>query len=626
MSVSPAPRLEPGAVLAGYRLERLLGEGGMGLVYEATQLSLNRTVALKIVAPALSADTAFRARFRREGLVQARLEHPNIVTVYESGEWQDVLFLAMRLVEGPPLKELIIARELDVGRSLRILVPIAGALDAAHEQRLVHRDVKPQNILVGADDHPYLADFGLTKGPDATAHTRTGSVMGSLDYISPEQIRGEPATSSSDVYALAAVLFECLTRVVPYPRESDAALLYAHVNDPPPSVLASEPNLPPGLDDLIARAMSKEPADRPRTASALMHEASVLLEGVDPALFAGGPRPATRPRNDAELDATLNVGAPVAPSEQSRRRLSRRGRFAAALGVATVVIAVGGFETGHASNKGSSRAESTTHGGPVAVTVPSTWRAPVQTPTIPGLAIRDPLAREDPASGGLLVAGMAPGGGGARLLPASLLAKVRALPAGEPVKLGKGEALRYRNVSVAGMARPVTLVVAPNSSGVTAVGCVSPEVASAAFQHACERAAASLRVSNANALKLGPYAEYGRALAGADQQLRFSAQRSRDLASAGSRSAQAGRARALAGEQAAAAARIAKAPAGPDARALNATLEAAATATASGYRAMASAAGSGDEIAYDAARRRTEDGLRAEHTALEHLRAAGYGG
>src|SRR5580658_6861443 len=159
-------------VIAGYRLNRLLGEGGMGVVYEATQLSLDRTVALKLVAPGLSADVEFRARFRREGLIQARVEHPNIVTVYEAGEYEGTLFLAMRLVRGPSLKEMIAAGELDAWRTLRILRAVAYALDNAHEAGLIHRDVKPHNSLVGSGDHPYLADFGITKLLDATAITR----------------------------------------------------------------------------------------------------------------------------------------------------------------------------------------------------------------------------------------------------------------------------------------------------------------------------------------------------------------------------------------------------------------------------------------------------------------------
>jgi hypothetical protein len=265
--------LEKGTTLAGYRIEGILGQGGMGVVYEATQLSLDRTVALKLLATNLGDDDAFRERFRREGLLQAGIEHPNIVTVYEAGESEHGLFMAMRLVRGPNLKDMIVSRELDAGRALRILRPIADALDTAHESGLIHRDIKPQNILVGGRDHAYLADFGLTKVSGEKGLTKTGQFVGTLDYISPEQIRGKTATAASDIYALAAVLYESLTGIVPFPKDSEAAVLYAHMSDEPPSVTEARPELPDALDEVIRRSMSKEPEDRPQTATALMDDA-----------------------------------------------------------------------------------------------------------------------------------------------------------------------------------------------------------------------------------------------------------------------------------------------------------------------------------------------------------------
>src|SRR4051794_22033811 len=245
----------------------------MGVVYEATQLSLNRTVALKLLAGQLGDDPAFRERFRREGLLQAQIDHPNIVTVYEAGDTDEGLFLAMRLVRGPNLKDMIISRELDAGRSLRILTPVADALDAAHAEGLIHRDIKPQNILVSGRDHAYLADFGLTKAPGEKSLTKTGQFVGTLDYISPEQIRGKSASKQSDIYALAAVLYECLSGVVPYPKDSEAAVLYAHMSDEPPSVTEARPDLPGALDEVIRKAMSKDPEQRHQSASELMRDA-----------------------------------------------------------------------------------------------------------------------------------------------------------------------------------------------------------------------------------------------------------------------------------------------------------------------------------------------------------------
>ena len=272
--------LAPGDTVAGYRIDGILGRGGMGVVYTATQLSLNRTVALKFLADILGDDPDFRERFRREGLIQAALDHPHIVPVYEAGEVDDGLFLAMRLVRGENLKELIVSGRLSVARTLRVLGPIADALDTAHEAELIHRDIKPQNILVGGRDHAYLADFGLTKEAGATGVTKTGQFVGTFDYVSPELISGHPGDRRSDLYALAAVLFECLTGQVPFVRASDAALLYAHVADPVPTVTALREDLPAAIDGVIAQALAKDPDARHASATAMIDEAAAALADV----------------------------------------------------------------------------------------------------------------------------------------------------------------------------------------------------------------------------------------------------------------------------------------------------------------------------------------------------------
>ena len=265
--------LEPGTQVAGYRIEGVLGHGGMGIVYSARQIALERLVALKILAPQLSADESFRQRFRREGQIQAAIDHPHIIPVYEAGEIDGALFITMRLVRGPTLKDLIIARQLEAARTLRLLKPIAQALDAAHEVDLIHRDIKPQNILVGLRDHPYLADFGLTKGTNEIGLTRTGQFVGTTDYVAPEQIRGEAASPATDVYSLAGVLYECLTGVVPYAKPSDAAVLFAHMTEAPPLVTDQRPDLPAALDEVVARGMAKDAAARQARASDLVDEA-----------------------------------------------------------------------------------------------------------------------------------------------------------------------------------------------------------------------------------------------------------------------------------------------------------------------------------------------------------------
>jgi serine/threonine protein kinase len=269
--------LPRGARVAGYEVEGVLGRGGMGTVYEARQLSLGRQVALKVLALTPAMDDSFKQRFRREGRIQAAIDHPNIVTVFEAGEWEEALFIAMRLVRGPNLKELTIAGGLETERTLRILTPIADALGAAHQAGLTHRDVKPQNILVGEGDHPFLVDFGLTKGLGDTGLTRAGEFVGTIDYTAPEQIRGQDATAAADVYSLGAVLYECLTGTVPFPKHADAAVMFAQLSEPPPLVTGERPELPPAIDDVVGRAMAKDPQERYATPSELMGAAERAL-------------------------------------------------------------------------------------------------------------------------------------------------------------------------------------------------------------------------------------------------------------------------------------------------------------------------------------------------------------
>ncbi len=298
--------LDKGTTLAGYRINGILGQGGMGVVYEATQISLNRTVALKVLAPHLSQDITFRERFQREGQIQAGIDHDHIVTVYDSGDSDHGFFIAMRLIRGPNLKDMIVSRELDPGRTLRILSPIASALDTAHAAGLIHRDVKPQNVLVGGRDQAFLADFGLTKGTGEKSLTKTGQFVGTFDYVSPEQIKGERATTKSDVYALAAVLYECFTGVVPFPKDSEAAVLYAHMADDPPKITEHRPELPASLDAVIAAGMAKDPDDRQPSAGELLLDTNRAFTRRMRAAFTP-PGPLETPQETGIRQAEVDV-------------------------------------------------------------------------------------------------------------------------------------------------------------------------------------------------------------------------------------------------------------------------------------------------------------------------------
>jgi serine/threonine protein kinase len=269
-----------GRVLAGNRIEALVGEGGMGMVFRATHLRLNRTVALKILPPALSADEAFRRRFEREAAIAASLEHPNVVPIYDAGHSDGVLYLSMRFVAGEDLGAVLRHEgRLDVGRLCSLLAPVADALDAVHEAGLVHRDVKPGNVLIANGAHQsrsrggpqvYLCDFGIAKGPSGSDLTSAGQFVGTLQYSSPEQIEGGWLTGRSDQYSLACLTFRCLTGQVVYPRTEAAAVIYAHLTADPPLPSRARADLPLSVDAAVTRATAKNPDHRFPSCSAFI--------------------------------------------------------------------------------------------------------------------------------------------------------------------------------------------------------------------------------------------------------------------------------------------------------------------------------------------------------------------
>jgi hypothetical protein len=303
------PRLQPGSVFAGYRIESLLDRGGMGVVYKAVDVDLERTVALKIIAPEHTQDATAVARFKAEARLAASLEHPNIVPIHRGGEEHGILYLAMRFVPGTNLRHVIDRGPMALTRIARIVTDVADALDAAHALGLVHRDVKPANILVSGQpehEHVYLADFGLTKRLGSVgALTRTGSWVGTPDYVAPEQIQGHVVDCRADVYSLGCVVYEMLTGHVAYEKDTDVAKLWAHVADPPPMPSAQRPDLVHAFDEVVARATAKDPGDRYPTAGDLAT-----------AVRRAGAEQAQREREAAEqpteLGAVLGPPAPVA--------------------------------------------------------------------------------------------------------------------------------------------------------------------------------------------------------------------------------------------------------------------------------------------------------------------------
>ena len=260
--------LAPGTMVAGYRIEGQIGAGGMAVVYRARDERLGRQVALKVLAPSLASDTEFRTRFIRESRSATAVEHPHIIPVYTADEADGILYIAMRLVNGGDLSSLVRRTgPLAPGQTAGFISAVASALDAAHAIGLVHRDIKPGNMLLdeasGLPDHVYLSDFGLTKSAESgTALTATGSFMGTPDFVAPEQISGARVDGRTDQYALGCVAVYLLTGHPPFKRGETMALLWAHMQEPPPSLSALRPELPPAVDPVIARAMAKSPDER----------------------------------------------------------------------------------------------------------------------------------------------------------------------------------------------------------------------------------------------------------------------------------------------------------------------------------------------------------------------------
>ena len=320
-----ALNLQAGTVFAGHRIDELIGRGGMGVVYRATQLVLERTVALKLVAPERAVDEGFRERFKRESRLAASIDHPHVITIFEAGESDGQLYVTMRFVDGTDLDELL-AREgaLPPSRAAEIVAQVASALDAAHAHGLVHRDIKPANVLLaptGGGDHAFLTDFGLTKRVEGTERlTQTGQWIGTLDYASPEQIAGQGVDARTDVYALGCLLFKAVTGSVPFTREDDVAKLWAHVNDAPPAPSEARGGVPPALDDVVRRALAKQAEERFPSAGDLGRAAVAAVDGApgtpERSVAEGAAAPAGRSpeAGGAPTRATAPMTAGVAPT------------------------------------------------------------------------------------------------------------------------------------------------------------------------------------------------------------------------------------------------------------------------------------------------------------------------
>jgi hypothetical protein len=664
--------LQAGETLAGYRIEAIAGVGGMGVVYRATQLSLERRVALKVLSTTLVGNQRFRERFRLEGRHAAALDHPNIIPVYEAGESNGLMFIAMRFVDGPTLADMVMQQALSGRETLRILAAIASALDAAHDSGLVHRDVKPHNILLTSGGHPYLADFGITKGAQASGLTSSGDFVGSVSYVAPEQIDGRDVTRASDNYSLTAVLFQCLTGTLPYDHDTEAALMHAHLFAPPPTISGlGITDAPPALDSVFARGMAKEPSFRYERATELVEACREAMEGAQldrcPALVAntafgsadppaadawaaapGAVAPTAPPQAPAAAAFAAAAGvldpalAPAGGSTAADRRreppppasapeeplwrsalspdLDWAGLRTPALLVAGVLALIAAPVLGYALGHRDEPTGLATAGSPsVQVGYEAPWRPAGA--TIAGLGVDGAVGLRRP-DGTVLVAGrLRDPGPGFEPAPAGLRSVAARRPQPVRVRLGDRDGVRYAVPLRAGGS--LWMIAFPDSKGWTTVACRSTDGAPGAV---CASVAATLRSRSGSPVALGP--DKGTAARLNSAIRRLSSARLAAKPGLGSRS-YATRARTLerlASADTAAARTLAALKLRPQEPAVFARMVKALRAEASVLRRLSRAAAGRRRATYDQARgalRRAERGVRA---AERDLRAAGYTG
>ncbi len=670
--------------MGGYRIEARIGRGGMGVVYRATHMALDKQVALKLIAEELAEDEGFRERFRREPKLAASIDHPNVIPVLDAGEAGERLFVAMRYVAGSDLRSLIADEgRLEPERAARIVAQVADALDAAHELGLVHRDVKPANVLIEdryGREHVYLTDFGLTKGGEgATALTKTGQWVGTPDYVAPEQIHGGMLDRRTDIYALGAVLYHALCGQPPYGRETEVAKIYAHLSKPPPE-LPADVNASPELQATIRRAMAKEPGERYPTAGELGRDALAAAgerlpsEAAAPTVPAEPPGPTvaadagtapgetvaapdktaipaagtapgetvampgeaaiadtgTAPRETAAMPGEAAVLPPrLAPSGIQRLLGNRRAVGVIAV-LATGAFAAAGFLIGNSSGDGDTSAASFSNShssDALELDFPDDWGVRSQAVRVPGITFSNQISLATGGKGNRagLVAGQVDAAG-PRLLPDGFLERLGPKsPSGKRVKLGDLEALRYPNLRPKGYDGKLTLFTVPTTEGVATTACAAPAGTSESVTDECEQIATTLRLLKGQPFPLEPDERYANTLNREIHALNEA--RNTKLTQAGDAKKPDDQATSLSGlaqSYGDAAKRLRGTRASPAVQPANDAIVGALGAGRDAYTKMASAARSDSKGSYNAGR---ADAGRADaklKAALKRLRALGY--
>ncbi|MCV7015163.1 serine/threonine-protein kinase [Mycolicibacterium madagascariense] len=395
-------QLRIGSRFGKYDIISLIGQGGMGDVYEAHDTQKNRTVALKILSPQHSGNEQFRTRFQRESHAAAVLQEPHVIPIHDWGEVDGNLFIDMRLVRGQNLHELLAGGPLQPARAASIVVQVAAALDAAHQAGLIHRDVKPQNIVVNEADFAYLVDFGIAEGHGDSRLTMAGTAVGSFAYMAPERFDDAPATPAVDVYSLACVLYEALTGDRPFPANTVSQVIAAHVSSPPPRPSAVNHRVPEAFDDVVARGMAKDPDDRYGSAGALGRAAERALRNDSFSRPSSGPMTAASaptmhanvpppPLSEPQAHWPTDVVAPASAAASAAPNASRPWLIPTIIAVAVALLLGGiGVVIGMLANRDTAPATTSSPGNGYTVPIASPSQsnpapAPNQAPSPPPL-------------------------------------------------------------------------------------------------------------------------------------------------------------------------------------------------------------------------------------------------
>jgi serine/threonine-protein kinase len=394
-----------GQHLGKYEIQSELGRGGMGVVYRGYDAALRRSVAIKVLPTQLTYDAQFVQRFQQEAILAASLRHPNIVTIYDVGQQAGIYYIVMEYLEGATLEALLTRQgPMPAAQAGRILRQVADALDYAHRAGVIHRDVKPANIMIGPDGRATLMDFGLVRAAEGTNLTRTGTYLGTPEYMSPEQALGKPVDGASDTYSLGIVFYKVLCGKVPFSRSTPLGVTYAHVNEPPPPLRKVRAEISPAIEAVITKALAKQPADRYRTATLLADDFMAAAGAAPVALRTPIPTPpATRPDAAGEQEQTVLVGR-SGQAAPRRMPLVLVGVLAA-LGVIVAGLIIVALTTGKRGAEPSLSAPTHTPAGPAATSTLAATRTggaagamPTATPTALMSRTATPRASVQPTS------------------------------------------------------------------------------------------------------------------------------------------------------------------------------------------------------------------------------------